>query len=178
MIDNISNFCFLTPQLQFQMSAVQLNHWYPFDILKMIHTYMKISGKLTQEEKPVVTVVLDALDECDNPGARSNFLTVLAGQTVTLASSLHFEFVITSRTEPDICSESFKIHHGSHVRRHELDTISDANTTHILLYFQHRASLTRIRNRYLRLSGDWPGEGILQKLIERACGHFDWVATA
>lgn len=114
---------------------------------------MKISGKLTQEEKPVVTVVLDALDECDNPGARSNFLTVLAGQTVTLASSLHFEFVITSRTEPDICSESFKIHHGSHVRRHELDTISDANTTHILLYFQHRASLTRIRNKYSRLSG-------------------------
>lgn len=167
-IDNIPNVCFLAPQSQFQLLVIE-----PLLSLRRPEvSYKEISGELMQQEKPVV-VVLDALDECGNPRARSNLLAVLSEQTATLAPQLRF--IVTSRTEHDICS-SLESH--SYILPHELDTISDTNAADILLYFQHRARLTRKRNKYLRLPGDWPGDDVLQTLVRRACGLFVWAATA
>ena len=50
----------------------------------------------------------------------------------------------------------------------ELDITSQANTNDIASYFRHGMAIVRTNNKRLGLGADWPGEGIIQDLTERA----------
>jgi hypothetical protein len=119
-----------------------------------------------------IVLVLDALDECGTAEGRESLLAVLANSFVHLPSSIRT--IITSRAEIDIYNAFVP---QRHILTLELDITSRANSDDILSYFRDRMSLMRNRKRHLRLDVDWPGENVLQKLVERASGLFIWAST-
>ena len=120
-----------------------------------------------------IVIVLDALDECGTASEREGLLMLLGQNFVDLPFSIRT--IITSRTEIDIYNVfAFR----RHILAYELDITSPATSEDILSYFRHRLSFIRIKNRYLGLGEDWPGDAVIRRLVQRASGLFIWAATA
>ena len=112
-------------------------------------------------------IVIDALDECRDEEPVSAILSVL-NQFVTKIPSV--KFFITSRPEPHI-REGFRLpplaKETDVFVLHEIES-SQANQD-IRRFFTHKFMELRGRRREL---GDWPTEGQLDFLCERAAGLF------
>jgi hypothetical protein len=124
-------------------------------------------------QSPTIVIVLDALDECGVLGERDALLTVLAQNFNNLP--FFIRTVITSRAEIDIYNAFASQHH---ILTYELATTSPGNSDDILSYFRYRMGDIRLKKRHLQLESDWPGEEVLDQLIQRASGLFMWASTA
>ena len=112
-------------------------------------------------------IVIDALDECKDEESTSAILSVLE-QFVSQVPRV--KFFVTGRPEP-------RIREGFHLPLlakatdifilHEVE--SSQVSSDIRLFFSHRFSGLRARRQGL---GDWPAEGLLDVLCERAAGLF------
>lgn len=122
------------------------------------------------EYNTTIVVVLDALDECGTADEREALLTVLTEDFIDIP--LVLRIIITSRAELDIFN-AFE-----YVFAYELDITSQRNSDDILSYFRHRMALIWTKRRHLRLGTDWPGNDIVQQLVQRASGLFVWASTA
>ena len=129
-------------------------------------------SSLTTLRTPIV-FVLDALDQCGTPEERESLMTVLSELSGRLPPAIRFIF--TSRAEIDIYRA---FDPQPHVLTRELDITSQANTNDISSYFRHGMAIVRANNKRLGLAADWPGEGTIRQLTERASGLFIWASTA
>lgn len=125
-------------------------------------------------EGPIV-VILEALDESGSAATRERLLAVLAEQSAQLPPFLRI--IITSRTELDIM-DAFEP--CSNVHSQELDILATTNNSDIAAYFHDRFRTIRgkRKNRALALPPDWPGEEVVQSLVQRSAGLFVWASTA
>lgn len=123
-------------------------------------------------EGPVL-IVIDALDECGQSGAREELLRILASETSRLPPTIRI--LITSRAERDIRS-ALSTH--SHIFVREIDIKSPTNERDVQTYIHHRMVHIRLQNEWLDLSSDWPGKARIEALAVRASGLFIWAYTA
>lgn len=123
-------------------------------------------------EGPIL-VVIDALDECGQTGAREELLRVLASESPRLPPTIRI--FITSRAERDI-RNTFST--SPHVSTREIDIKSPTNEKDVRTYIHHRMVDIRLQNEWLDLSSDWPGKARTDSLALRASGLFIWAYTA
>ena len=123
-------------------------------------------------EGPIL-IVIDALDECGQCGAREELLRVLASESPRLPPTVRI--FVTGRAESDIRS-AFTTY--PHVFVREVDIKSPANEMDVRTYIHHRMVNIRQQNEWLDLPSDWPGEARTEALTLRASGLFIWAYTA
>ncbi|QRV97936.1 TPR-like protein [Ceratobasidium sp. AG-Ba] len=113
--------------------------------------------------KPMV-IVIDALDEAWD----DRLLRILRDQACDLPST--FRIFLTSRMRPELGSLCTR----TNVQTLELDVDDEANMSDISVFVPHKL---RVLANDMGLGDDWPGEELTLKLVERAGGLFQWIAT-
>lgn len=122
-------------------------------------------------------IVIDGLDECIDIGSQERLLSILK-QLKTSSNPLPIEFLICCRPEPRILHtfNDFDLH--TVLDRIELSDNfeSDSDIAHYL-----QDEFQRIRRDHGpamgHVSQSWPGEDIIQQLVQRACGQFIYAKT-
>jgi hypothetical protein len=118
-------------------------------------------------------IVIDALDECEEEGSIGILLRLLP--QVGACENIRVRILVTSRPETPIRhgfdQMGTAVHQGFVLHR-MLTEVSDRD---IQLYLQHCLSTVAVERR---LESWWPGERILQTMVQRAQGLFIWAATA
>ncbi|KAF7987068.1 hypothetical protein HWV62_219 [Athelia sp. TMB] len=122
-------------------------------------------------EGPIV-VVLDALDECGQPGDRAGLIEIFVGKTKQLPSNLRI--IITSRPVDDIRG-AFTMS-TTFTRSRGLDLEIEANHSDIKAYFESRMQDIQRKSKYL--AETWPGAAAVTELTRRAGGFFVWAVVA
>ena len=145
----------------------------PHQLRKLVIGPLETFKDTDVDSTPAIVIVLDALDECGTADEREALLAMLANDFADMPSS--FRTIVASRSENDIYTA---FDSRRHILAHQLDLSSPANSDDILWYFRHHLALVRTRKKHLGLKADWPGEEVLQKLVQRASGLFVWASTA
>ncbi|KAF8217372.1 hypothetical protein K438DRAFT_1557258 [Mycena galopus ATCC 62051] len=115
-----------------------------------------------------IVVILDALDECGDPGSRERLLSVILPHVNEFPKlPVIFRFLITSRAESDLDSPN--------ITTKSLDIGTSATKHDIMVYLQH--SMQTIRKE-AGLQMDWPHKGTIKTLADHSGGLFIWASTA
>jgi hypothetical protein len=119
------------------------------------------------------TLVVDALDECGNEDDIRLILHLLAD--VRSLKRVRLRVLLTSRPEIPIRHGFRQIPDGEH-QDFVLHNMSRSIVDHdINIFFEHNL---RAIQQERSLATGWPGEEIVEKLVQTACGLFIWAATA
>lgn len=115
-------------------------------------------------------LVIDALDECDSDEHIRMVLQLLA----EARTSTRLRVLLTSRPEIPIRHGFYQIPDAEH-QDFVLHNVPPTTINHdISLFLEH--NLGKIRREW-SLGADWPGEVVLRRLVQYACGLFIWAAT-
>ncbi|KAE9405879.1 hypothetical protein BT96DRAFT_915834 [Gymnopus androsaceus JB14] len=121
-------------------------------------------------------IVIDGLDECVDIASQERLLSIIR-KAKTATPSLPFKFLICSRPEPPI---------GNAFRHQDFHPILDCTDIgesfesgkDIARFLQHEFSKIRQKHRSMtHVAEDWPGNGVIQQLVQKACGQFIYAAT-
>ncbi|KAJ7744051.1 hypothetical protein DFH07DRAFT_777207 [Mycena maculata] len=115
-----------------------------------------------------IVLVIDALDECGDPGSRGLLLSTLAAELPKLPHFLRV--LITSRRDADITK-----HFHSRFTAKVLD-VGTQSITDVGLFI--RDKLEKIRLDEEDLGSSWPGEENINRLVDLSGGLFIWASTA
>jgi hypothetical protein len=118
-------------------------------------------------------LVIDALDECDSETDIQLILQLLA--EARSLKMVRLQIFMTSRAETPIRHGFHQIPETTH-QDFVLHRIPPAIVDHDIFIFL-KCSL-RLLGQERALSDDWPGEPVIQRLVEKANGLFIWAATA
>ncbi|KAE9403089.1 hypothetical protein BT96DRAFT_878917 [Gymnopus androsaceus JB14] len=122
-------------------------------------------------------IVIDGLDECIDIASQERLLSIIR-EAETATPPLPFKFLICSRPEPRI-RNAFR-----HQDFHSILDCTDIGESFesgkdIANYL--RDEFDRIRREHgqsmAHVAEDWPGIGIIQQLVQKACGQFIYAAT-
>lgn len=115
-------------------------------------------------------ILIDALDESfdDDDKHLGAFFAVLRDEVPKLPPS--FRFFVTSRDSAHLR----QLKTASHVNSTSIDIRDTSNLDDIATYVRHE--LQRIVAAKT-LDPSWPGQEVTEKFIQKAEGHFQWVAT-
>ncbi|KIM24764.1 hypothetical protein M408DRAFT_49255, partial [Serendipita vermifera MAFF 305830] len=141
---------------------------------ELIYEPLTKSGDIPTDKSPII--VLDALDECGGiDGRRSDHRKNLM-RTLKIWSSLpgKFKLIVTSRWESDIeLLFTGTVHYSVEISSGEK---ADSRSSFDIRTFLVR-ELRQLVAQYPSLPSDWPGEQVIDRLIERARGLFIWIKT-
>lgn len=126
-------------------------------------------GKLEPYPPKVLTVVIDALDECENENDVRGIIQLFAGAKVLGNSRLRL--FLTSRQETPI-----RLGFGEIPEDHYYDFVLHSISSTVIN--QDLSTFFRHELKALGLSEEWPSESDVARLVERAGGLFIWAATA
>ncbi|KAE9405876.1 hypothetical protein BT96DRAFT_1015348 [Gymnopus androsaceus JB14] len=149
------------------------------DLIVLPCIWLTTTCRLTTEQWKDLPrlIVIDGLDECIDIASQERLLSIIR-QAKTATPPLPFEFLICSRPEPRI-RNAF-----SHQDFHRILDCTDIGESFesgkdIANYLKHEFS--RVRREHGRsmahTAEDWPGNGIIQQLVQKACGQFIYAAT-
>ncbi|KAF4614113.1 hypothetical protein D9613_008200 [Agrocybe pediades] len=133
----------------------------------------------TQHRMPFV-IVIDGLDECIDRASQKATLTGLASSVQTLDP--YIRILIASRPEHDI-KLSFSSKHMKDIHSHlslDLDDEKEADAD-IKLYLHER--FAQIKDEFdnrttgRKLDTSWPGEEVIEELVDKSSGQFIYAAT-
>jgi len=122
---------------------------------------------------PSLLIVVDALDECDDPNDVRIIVRLFA--EVRSLNRVRLRVFMTSRPETPIRHGIYQVPDSEH-QDFILHNISP-QVVHddISLFFKHHFSIIRQERR---LPADWPGHQSIRLLVQKAAGLFIWAATA
>lgn len=125
-------------------------------------------SKLDSQSHPTI-IIVDALDECDNPKDAVDFLRLIDRHSPSLPANV--KFLLTCRPEAPLIRalEPKKWH------IEDLDKVVDVSED--LERFIEQA-FKQIRDSDLRLPTDWPSSEDVRRLVEMSQGLFQWARTA
>ncbi|KAK2731053.1 hypothetical protein FQN57_003639, partial [Myotisia sp. PD_48] len=130
-------------------------------------------AKYTTSGPRNLVIVIDALDECDRDDDIRLILQLLTEDSDF--KLIRLRILITSRPETPIRLGFKKMDTILH-RDLVLDNISRRDVDHdILAYFQARFAIIQEVSEYL--PRDWPGDNIIDELVQKAGGLFIYAAT-
>ncbi|OCL03660.1 hypothetical protein AOQ84DRAFT_418461, partial [Glonium stellatum] len=123
-------------------------------------------------QSPLVLVV-DALDECNDEKDIRMIIQLLA--EARSLTRVRLRIFMTSRPEIPIRHGVYQIPEAGH-QDFVLHNISPAVVDHdISLFLEHNFGTIRAERAF---SADWPGDLVIRRLVQNACGLFIWAATA
>ncbi|KIK61985.1 hypothetical protein GYMLUDRAFT_165432, partial [Collybiopsis luxurians FD-317 M1] len=121
-------------------------------------------------------IVIDGLDECVDIPSQERLLSII--REAKSGSIVPFKFLICSRPEPRIRNAFNHLDFRTMVACSDLGEEFESNTD-LARYL--RDGFDKIRRGHggtmTHVPEDWPGEGIVQQLVQRACGQFIYAAT-
>ncbi|KAF9071551.1 hypothetical protein BDP27DRAFT_1446262 [Rhodocollybia butyracea] len=122
-------------------------------------------------------IVIDGLDECVDISSQERLLTIIR-EAKTGSNPLPVDFLICCRPEPRI-RNAFN-HWSFHTILNRIELCDNFESkSDIALYL--RNEFQRLRRDHepaiSHVPRDWPGEGVIQQLVQRACGQFIYVKT-
>ncbi|KAL7941189.1 WD40 repeat-like protein [Trichoderma barbatum] len=130
---------------------------------------------------PVIVVVLDALDECDDQANAAKIIELLPG--VANISSTCFKVLVASRPECHL-RESFAqldCDYDEIYLQAALHEVADGDVRHDISVFL-KSQLEKIKNKYnlthLPLPPEWPSESLVKDLVNVSMPLFILAATA
>ncbi|KAG8912917.1 hypothetical protein FRC00_003489, partial [Tulasnella sp. 408] len=119
-----------------------------------------------EPDSPPVLLVIDALDECEDPDYAVRFLKAIARHTAIPAN---IKFLVTSRPEDPL----MRVLQRQEWLAEDLDTVSKTNVD-IALFL--RSGLSKIRTEH-GLAEDWPPSEAVDSLTRSSQGLFQWAHT-
>ena len=130
-------------------------------------------SKITTFLRTSLVIVVDALDECDDPDDVRIILKLLA--EVRTLNTVRLRVFMTSRPEIPI-RHGFSQLSGSDHEDFILHNISpQVINEDISLFLKYHFNDLRKKRR---LAADWPGDPNIEVLVQKAAGLFIWAATA
>ena len=118
--------------------------------------------------RPLLVLVIDALDECNKQGDIWRVLQLLANARAL--QTVRLRVLITSRSEKDIRHGFSQVLRGVYQESILQDVSRSAVDNDIYNFLNHRFERT--------LPKDWPGKQATKHLVQKAAGLFIWAATA
>ena len=122
-------------------------------------------------------VVIDGLDECQNPDVQCELLHVIARAIPNIPYPLRF--LITSRPESHL-TRVFGYDRdlqAAIMDRYNLSDDPDADTDIWKFFKTEFKEICRIHSLGKYLPLDWPGQTAISRLVERSSGHFIYAST-
>ena len=119
-------------------------------------------------------VVVDALDECDDPVALKEFLLALGASVDSNSNRTTFRYFITSRPEYGIQS---LFNSMVSYPQMSLDGNGEAEDD-IRLYL--KTSFSEIRDKYKDVMDSiapWPSHDVVEQIVRKSSGHFIYAST-
>ncbi|KAF5384575.1 hypothetical protein D9757_007502 [Collybiopsis confluens] len=121
-------------------------------------------------------IVIDGLDECIDIPSQERLLSIIRDAKTN--STVPFEFLICSRPEPRIRNafdyEGFR----SLLARNDLGESFESGKDMTRYFCQEFSKIRRDhRQTMAHVPADWPSSGIVQALVQRACGQFIYAST-
>jgi roadblock/LC7 domain-containing protein len=134
--------------------------------------YQPLSELKLKSAIPLIAIIVDALDECEDERNVETVVHLLA--EVGKISTVRVRIFLTSRPDyavRNIFGGSTRIFHHDFILHDIPRDIVDAD---IHLFLDHEL---RAKKDAFRISGDWPGEQNIYVLVRQACGLFIYAAT-
>ncbi|KAE9396780.1 hypothetical protein BT96DRAFT_884510 [Gymnopus androsaceus JB14] len=149
-----------------------------FQQLIMLPCNWLVACRLTERWKSLPRlIIIDGLDECIDIPSQERLLSIIR-QAKSATPPLPFEFLICSRPEPRI-RNAFSHHEFRSILGCDDIGESFESAKDIFKYLKH--DFGRVRREHGRsmahVAEDWPGNGIIQQLVQRACGQFIYATT-
>ncbi|KIK69252.1 hypothetical protein GYMLUDRAFT_35321 [Collybiopsis luxurians FD-317 M1] len=121
-------------------------------------------------------IVIDGLDECLDIASQERLLAII--REAESSSMLPFQFLICSRPEPRIRNAFNHKHFRTMVARCDLGEAFESGKD-ITRYLRKEFKRTRRDHgrTMAHVPKDWPGEEVIQQLVQRACGQFIYATT-
>ncbi|KAF9069509.1 hypothetical protein BDP27DRAFT_1201868, partial [Rhodocollybia butyracea] len=142
---------------------------------------VKPCSQLSPEQLSILPrlIVIDGLDECVDIASQERLLSIIRqAKSADAQPPLPFEFLICSRPEPRIRNA---------FRHEQLQLILDCTElgdsfqsgVDIAKYLKDEFSMIQQGHgsAMAHVAQDWPGNHIIQQLVQRACGQFVYAAT-
>ena len=122
-------------------------------------------------------VVIDGLDECENPDVQCELLRIIARAIPRIPYPLRF--LIASRPESHIARvfDHDRDLQAAIIRRYNLSDDADADTDIAKFLETEFEKICRIHPLAKYLPRDWPGRTAISRLVERSSGHFIYAST-
>jgi hypothetical protein len=122
-------------------------------------------------------VVIDGLDECQNPDIQSELLRAIAHAIALIPYPLRF--FVTSRPEAHITHVFDHDHDLKAITAHRYNLSDDPDAeTDIRRFLETEfGEIRRVHRLGSYLPHDWPGRKALTSLVERSSGHFIYAST-
>ncbi|KAJ3986253.1 hypothetical protein F5890DRAFT_1504625 [Lentinula detonsa] len=123
-------------------------------------------------------IIIDGLDECVDIKSQERLLSIIRQSKTKTDPPFPFDFLMCSRPEPRIRNAFNHPDFYSILDRNDLGESFESGKD-IASYL--RDGFSRIQQNHESFSAhvepDWPGDGIIQQLVQRACGQFIYAAT-
>ena len=167
--DHVDRIMTLNPILHTKSMDVQLNSL-------IFHAFRKLR-KEGIELPHTPTVIIDGLDECQPEGnqIQQNILALISKAVI---DKIPLRFLIASRPEAHIreCFDQIDLH--TITRRVVLDDSFNPNKDIELILRKGFAEIYN-RNRHVmsQTSNNWPGDGIIDQLVQKSSGQFIYATT-
>ncbi|KAJ7266524.1 hypothetical protein C8J57DRAFT_1015198, partial [Mycena rebaudengoi] len=121
-----------------------------------------------------ITIIIDGLDECNDPGVQQEVLRCI-GNSICEQDSSPLQFLIASRPEPHI-REIFqgslfhKIHHSFNMDQSFEDVKKYLEDEFARIHREHHETMAGV-------SSPWPSQEVIQGLVRNSSGYFIYAAT-
>ncbi|KAJ3801116.1 hypothetical protein GGU11DRAFT_842690, partial [Lentinula aff. detonsa] len=130
-------------------------------------------------------IIIDGLDECADIASQERLLSIIRQSKTNTDPPFPFDFLMCSRPEPRIRNAFRHPDFHSILDFNDLGESFESGTDiagGILTIASYlRKEFGRIRQGHGRsmahVGPDWPGDGIIQQLVQRACRQFIYAAT-
>ena len=120
-------------------------------------------------------VVIDGLDEIANKDVQTDIIKIIGN--VMRDVRLPLRFLVSSRPEPHIVGAIDKLRSEFSYDRVSIMDLREDTLVHrdIRRYFKVKFDEIRAKDTYL--PQDWPGEGVIDQLVDKASGQFIYATT-
>ncbi|KAJ7262570.1 hypothetical protein C8J57DRAFT_1183979 [Mycena rebaudengoi] len=166
---------FNIPQLKARISSIMAN--IPYVAVKSMDVQLQ---KLVTEPcmqlntSPLITVLIDGLDECNEPGVQQEVLRCI-GHSIRAQDSCPIQFLIASRPESHL-REVFQgslfheIHNSFNVDQSFEDVRMYLKDEFGRIHREHHQTMAGV-------SRPWPSPDVIKYLVDKSSGYFIYAAT-
>jgi len=119
-----------------------------------------------------IIIILDALDECGTVETRRGLLDVLSVRLARLPKT--FRLLIASRDEPEIRVSLSRLD----INERDIQADHESTKYDISRLFRRRLVSDASAFGGYRLPSSWPGDAIIERLVDLAQGIFIWASTS
>ncbi|KAJ7262582.1 NACHT domain-containing protein [Mycena rebaudengoi] len=166
---------FNIPQMKARISNIMAN--IPYVVVKSMDVQLQklVIEPCTQlDTSSLITIIIDGLDECSDPGAQQEVLRCI-GRSIRAQDSCPVQFLIASRPESHL-REVFQgslfheIHNSFNVDQSFEDVRTYLEDEFARIHREHHETMAGV-------SSPWPSPDVVKYLVDKSSGYFIYATT-